>query len=121
MARTCYDHLAGWLGCAVTDALVTAGQLRRQRDRFLVTERGRGEMEALGIELARIERGRRPLARACLDWSERRPHLAGALGAELASQFLARGWLARVRASRAVRVTTRGRSELAARFGIDAP
>jgi DNA-binding transcriptional ArsR family regulator len=119
-ARTCYDHLAGWLGCAVTDRLVAAGHLRRRGDRFLVTSGGRTALEQLGIEVERLERGRRPLARACLDWSERRPHLAGALGAALAAELLARGWVTRVRASRALRITARGRSELAARLGLDA-
>ena len=120
VARTCYDHLAGWLGCAVTERLVAAGHLRRRGDGFLVTRDGRAALRQLGIEVERLERGRRPLARACLDWSERRPHLAGALGAALAAELLARGWLVRVRVSRAVRVTARGRAGLSARFGLDA-
>lgn len=120
-ARTCYDHLAGWLGCALADALVAAGQLRRRHDDFSITNRGRSELGALGIDLERIERARRPPVRACLDWSERRPHVAGALGAELATQFLTRGWLARVRASRAVRITARGRVALVERWGIALP
>ena len=121
LARTCYDHLAGWLGCAVTGALLAGGQLRRRGDGFAVTSIGRDGLAELDIDVALLERERRPLARACLDWSERRPHLAGALGAAFAAQLLARGWLARVRASRAVRVTARGRAELAARFRIDLP
>jgi len=121
LARTCYDHLAGWLGCAVTDRLVAAGHLRRRGDLFAVTRGGRALMSDLGIEVDRLERGRRPLARACVDWSERRPHLAGALGAAFTRELLARGWLARVRASRAVRVTGRGRAALAERLGVDAP
>ena len=121
LARTCYDHLAGWLGCAVTDRLVAAGHLRRRGDLFTITRGGRALMSDLGIEVDRLERGRRPLARACVDWSERRPHLAGALGAAFTTELLARGWLARVRASRAVRVTGRGRAALAERLGVDAP
>ncbi|HWM87028.1 MAG TPA: metalloregulator ArsR/SmtB family transcription factor [Kofleriaceae bacterium] len=118
-ARTCYDHLAGWLGCAVTDGLVSAGALRRNGDRFLVTSAGRARLAELDIDVAGLETGRRPLARACLDWSERRPHLAGALGAALTAELLARGWLSRVRASRAVRLTARGRTGLAERLGVD--
>jgi DNA-binding transcriptional ArsR family regulator len=121
LARTCYDHLAGWLGCAITGALVSSGVLRPRRDQFLVSPHGRGRLADLGIDVAALERGRRPLARACLDWSERRPHLAGALGAALARELLARGWLARVRASRAVRLTARGRAELPARLGVAPP
>jgi DNA-binding transcriptional ArsR family regulator len=121
LARTCYDHLAGWLGCAITSALLRSGQLRLRGDRFLIGTAGRASLAGLDIDVAELERGRRPLARACLDWSERRPHLAGALGAALAHQVLSRGWVARVRASRAVRITDRGRSELSSRFGIDRP
>jgi DNA-binding transcriptional ArsR family regulator len=119
LARLCYDHVAGWLGCAITRALVDSGQLRRQRDTFQVSARGRTQLGELDIDVGELEQGRRPLARACLDWSERRPHLAGALGAALAEQVLTRGWVARVRGSRAVRLTARGRGELASRFGID--
>ncbi len=121
LARTCYDHLAGWLGCSITGSLVSAGQLRRRQNRFVVTMTGRERLAELGIHLERLEDGRRPLARVCLDWSERRPHLAGALGAALTGQLLERGWFTRVRASRALRITSRGRSGLAEQFGIQAP
>ncbi len=121
LARTCYDHLAGWLGCAVTDALVASGALRRRGARFLIAPAGPDRLRELGVEVASLEGGRRPLVRACLDWSERRPHLAGALGASLATRLLERGWVARARASRALRVTTRGRDQLRSRLGIDVP
>ena len=105
-ARTCYDHLAGALGVALLESL--------QRQRLLtpdleVTPRGVDRFAKLGIEIEELARGRRPLTRACLDWTERRHHLAGALGAALATTFLERGWIERRPDSRAVRLTDRGR------------
>jgi DNA-binding transcriptional ArsR family regulator len=107
--RTCYDHLAGRLGVAVTDAL----RLRRDDSAFVVTRETRRRLEPLGIALDEIDAGRRPLARPCLDWSERRYHLAGALGAAVATSLFERRWLERVSGSRAVRVTPAGMGGLA--------
>jgi DNA-binding transcriptional ArsR family regulator len=105
-ARTCYDHLAGALGVALLEAL------RRQRlltPELEVTARGTSRFAELGIDVGSLARGRRPLTRPCLDWTERRHHLAGALGEALASRFLELGWIERRPASRAVRVTDEGR------------
>src|SRR5437763_15735983 len=109
-ARTCYDHLAGALGVALLESL--------QRQRLLtpklgVSPRGADRFARLGIEIDELARGRRPLTRACLDWTERRHHLAGALGAALATSFLERGWIERRPGTRAVRVTDRGRRAMA--------
>ncbi len=115
--RMCYDHLAGRLGVAVTDALVARGVLARGDDAFALTEAGTGWLAAMGIDAAALRDGRRSFARHCIDWSERRPHLAGALGAAIAERFVDRGWIRRDRDSRAVALTEDGRAALARIFG----
>jgi DNA-binding transcriptional ArsR family regulator len=115
--RTCYDHLAGRLGIAVTDAL-TSRQLLRQDMGFALTDAGLAWFGATGIPLDR--KGRRPLARACLDWTERRPHLAGVAGAALCRHALAEGWCVRIGSERAVKVTATGERALTDLLGIDA-
>ncbi|WP_405521712.1 ArsR/SmtB family transcription factor [Streptomyces canus] len=114
--RTCYDHLAGRLGIAVTDAL-TSRQLLCQDTGFALTDAGLAWFEATGIPLDR--KGRRPLARACLDWTERRPHLAGVAGAALCRHALAEGWCVRIGSERAVKVTATGERALTELLGID--
>jgi DNA-binding transcriptional ArsR family regulator len=115
--RMCYDHLAGRLGVAVTDALVARGVLARGDDAFALTEAGAGWLAAMGIDAAALRDGRRSFARHCIDWSERRPHLAGALGAAIAERFVDRGWIRRDRDSRAVALTEDGRTALTRIFG----
>lgn len=115
--RTCYDHLAGRLGIAVTDALTRRGLLRQDTG-FALTDTGLEWFAATGIALDRG--GRRPLVRACLDWTERRPHLAGAAGAALCRHVLERGWCVRVGSGRAVRVTPAGERVLADLLGVRA-
>ncbi|KQX77428.1 winged helix-turn-helix domain-containing protein [Streptomyces sp. Root1310] len=146
--RTCYDHLAGRLGIAVTDALTAHGLLsavsepegradgaaagpsaagprapaapavRERATGFLLTEAGLRWFEGSGIALDRATR--RPLARACLDWTERRPHLAGAAGAALCRHALDAGWCVRIGSERAVKVTAAGERALAELLGVDA-
>ncbi|MGW1914481.1 ArsR/SmtB family transcription factor [Streptomyces sp. NPDC002076] len=113
--RTCYDHLAGRLGIAVTDALTVRGLLRQDTG-FALTDAGVEWFRAAGIALE--VSGRRPLARACLDWTERRPHLAGAAGAALCRHALDAGWCVRIGSERAVKVTLSGERELASLLGI---
>ncbi|MFE9677945.1 ArsR/SmtB family transcription factor [Streptomyces sp. NPDC006259] len=114
--RTCYDHLAGRLGIAVTDALTTRGLLVQDTG-FALTDAGLDWFAGAGIALDRG--GRRPLARACLDWTERRPHLAGVAGAALCRHALDTGWCERIGSERAVRVTATGRRALGELLGID--
>lgn len=114
-ARTCYDHLAGKLGVALLEALQRSDLLT---DELEVTPRGADRFAKLGIEIDELVRGRRPLTRPCLDWTERRHHLAGALGAALATTFLERGWIERLPRSRAVRVTDSGRRALARELAV---
>jgi DNA-binding transcriptional ArsR family regulator len=118
-ARTCYDHLAGKLGVAVADALVRRRALRRADGRFERGARAGGVFASLGIDLDAIEEVRRPFALSCLDWSERQPHVAGALGAAIASQALAAGWVTRRPDSRALDVTEQGRNAFAAELGVE--
>ncbi|KAA0931395.1 ArsR/SmtB family transcription factor [Streptomyces apricus] len=113
--RTCYDHLAGRLGIAVTDALTGLGLLRQDTG-FALTDAGVRWFEDAGIPLVRT--GRRPLARACLDWTERRPHLAGTAGAALCRHALDKGWCVRIGSDRAVKVTKTGERALAEHLGI---
>lgn len=115
-ARTCYDHLAGALGVALFDAL--------QRQRLLTaelepTKRGAKRFRELGVDLDELAARRRPFAKRCLDWTERRHHLAGSLGAELATRCFELGWIERLPSSRAVLVTAKGRNALARELAID--
>ncbi|MER5442120.1 winged helix-turn-helix domain-containing protein [Streptomyces sp. NPDC002790] len=119
--RTCYDHLAGRLGITVTDAMVERGLLRLATDpsTFALTDAGHGWFRALG---APLDPGpRRPLARGCLDWTERRLHLAGRAGAALCAHAFAAGWVERIGSERAVRVTGAGERALRAELGAAAP
>ncbi|MEU3900590.1 winged helix-turn-helix domain-containing protein [Streptomyces sp. NPDC045251] len=114
--RTCYDHLAGRLGIAVTDALTGHGLLRQDTG-FALTDAGLGWFGTVGITLKCT--GRRPLARACLDWTERRPHLAGVAGAALCRHALDSRWCVRIGTERAVKVTPAGEEALSGLLGID--
>jgi DNA-binding transcriptional ArsR family regulator len=113
--RTCYDHLAGRLGIAVTDAFGALGLLRQDTG-FALTDAGLAWFARAGIRLDRA--GRRPLARACLDWTERRPHLAGTAGAALCRHALDAGWCVRIGSERAVKVTPAGEGAFAELLGI---
>jgi DNA-binding transcriptional ArsR family regulator len=128
-ARTCYDHLAGRLGTALAGSLDARGHVILGDGGALITEVGRDFLVGLGAGLgaALADRndggaagGRRPLCRVCLDWSERRHHLAGRLGAALLTCSLERGWIARIPDSRAVAITESGNQAFSAVFGITA-
>ncbi|WP_433235642.1 ArsR/SmtB family transcription factor [Streptosporangium sp. CA-135522] len=112
VARTCYDHLAGRLGVTITDALTARGLLRQDAG-FALSDEGLAWFEAeLRVPLPPPS-GRRPLARPCLDWTERRHHLAGTAGAVLCTTALERGWVSRIGSGRALRVTEAGREAMA--------
>ena len=125
-ARTCYDHLAGQLGVALADALVAQGHAEMNRDAGIVTDAGLEFLHRIGIDveaaLARcMKRPGRVLCRPCLDWSERKPHLAGALGTALCAHSFESGWIRRMDGTRAVMITPKGhrvfREEFRAQLG----
>ena len=117
--RTCYDHLAGRVGVELGEALERRRLLVPEGDRLVLTKRGKRHLAELGLDLSAVAAARRMFARRCLDWSERRYHVAGALGAALTDRLFALGWIERHGSSRAVRVTEAGRRGLRARFGLD--
>lgn len=120
-ARTCYDHLAGRIGVAIHDVLVDRGALRTGPDGYELTDAGADLLTGLGVEVAAARAARRSFARPCLDFTVRRSHLAGALGAGLCARFLAAGWLVRRSSGqRGLRLTDGGRRVLAETFGIEA-
>ena len=116
-ARTCYDHLAGRLGVALADALTAEGHVVLGEDGGTVTESGTGFFQAMGIDLEAGLKRQRCFCRPCLDWSERRPHLAGTLGAAIATTAFEQGWIERLRDTRAVAITTAGRARMSELFG----
>jgi DNA-binding transcriptional ArsR family regulator len=109
-ARTCYDHLAGRLGVLLADTLVERGLVSSTGSD--VTTAGEDWLRSQEIDVAALRRSRRTYVRYCLDWTERRDHLAGAVGAAIAHTMLARRWIVRVDGTRAVRLTQRGRDGL---------
>ncbi|GJE61597.1 hypothetical protein MPOCJGCO_3719 [Methylobacterium trifolii] len=117
-ARTCYDHLAGRLAVSLADALVARGAIQLTEEAGEVTPAGHSLLAEFGIAQEPVRTGRRLFCRPCLDWSERRPHLAGILGAALCTRCEDLGWIARSRDSRAVTVTEAGRAGFRERFGI---
>jgi DNA-binding transcriptional ArsR family regulator/predicted transcriptional regulator len=146
VCRTCYDHLAGRVGVQLTESLLRQGLIRADEEdgaipvprgmvngagkgmsarsggmtghSFLLTPKGIRFLETMGIDCEALRRQRRGLARACLDWTERRPHLAGSLGAALLQLMLDRHWLRRMEGTRAVLVTPKGRKAMNELFGI---
>jgi DNA-binding transcriptional ArsR family regulator len=116
-ARTCYDHLAGRLGVDVADGLVSSGVLAPAEHGFAPTARGAHTLGSIGIDVASLSALRRPMTLACLDWSEQRPHLAGALGAALLRTLESVGGVERLSPGRAVRLRPAGRDVLG-RLGV---
>ena len=115
-ARVCYNHLAGDFGVRMLDRLVADGNMMLDGDEIALTASGESRMAALGIDLAPLQAQRRPLCRTCLDWSERRSHLAGALGEALLTRFIEIGWAKREMGSRVIRFTPPGEKAFLAAF-----
>lgn len=107
-ARICYDHLAGDLAVALYDGMVERGRLRERGDAVALTPEGEAFAADFGMDLPALAKARRPLCRACLDWSSRRTHLAGGLGAAFLERFQALGWAKREDGSRAIRFSAAG-------------
>ena len=121
LSRVCYDHLAGWLAVAIRSALIRRGILVEDGAEHRVTSTGEAWLNTLGIDLDPARRARRPFARRCLDWSERRPHLAGALGSALLQRVLEQDWIVRVPGERTVELTAAGRRLLARELDLEVP
>ena len=118
-ARSCYDHLAGTLAVSLTDHLVATGSLSVVDGQATLTDSGRHRFEEIGVS-TEAGRGSRPVVRTCLDWSERRPHLAGSVPAGLLTHMLDEGWMHRP-AGRALWLTDLGRAELHRTLAFTAP
>ncbi len=122
MARTCYDHVAGVLGVMLHDRLIATGSLSpcspATDNSYDLTPTGVAALQALGVDITGARASRRRFAFACLDWSERRFHIGGSLGAALLSLALGKKWVTRDRAGRTLQVTPLGRRELLAQFGL---
>ncbi|MFV0301319.1 MAG: ArsR/SmtB family transcription factor [Paracoccus sp. (in: a-proteobacteria)] len=117
-ARICYNHLAGDLGTQLFDALLARGMIERRGDELCLTDAGRHHAAGFGIDIAALSGRRAPLCRECLDWSERRAHLAGSLGRALLARVEALGWASRVEGSRVVRFSRSGEQAFRDRFGL---
>lgn len=118
IARTCYDHLAGRLGVALTQRMVERKFLKPVGRDFCLTPPGEKFLRKFGVDIEKAKRQRRAFARQCRDWTERQPHLAGALGAALAARWLELRWVNRVPEERYLVVTDRGRTALKKLFSI---
>lgn len=114
-ARTCYDHLAGRLGVAIAEGMTARGVIELDDEAGIITDKGVEVLRRAGI-IADADgdtaRSARPLCRPCLDWSERRPHVAGRLGAAICRHALEQAWVRRMKGTRALQVTPRGRAQL---------
>src|SRR5215470_12865904 len=120
-ARLCYDHIAGRLGVALTDALLSREHVAFDADGGVLTTSGERFLNEFGIDVGEARRHRRIFCRPCIDWTERRPHLAGAVGSALAERLFDLGWIARVRDKRTLLVTPTGRRHLFETFGVTVP
>jgi len=116
-ARICYDHLAGEIAVRICEAMVKARWLVQEGRDFRVTRTGEKELGALDIDLDAARRSRRIFARACVDLTQRRPHIGGALGTALLDLYVERGWILRARRSRVVTITPKGHEGIRRAFG----
>lgn len=118
-ARTCYDHLAGKLGVTVTHALLEQNYVVLDEQNYGLTSKGTAWFESQGIDVEPLKKKRRKFAYACLDWSERRFHIAGSLGAVIADLFFENNWVKRLPHTRAVKITAKGATLLKQEFAIN--
>jgi len=117
-ARTCYDHMAGSVAVRLHDHFAAQGWLAPEADGYRLNEAGEQQFARLGVDVPALRKQRRRFACPCLDWSERKPHLGGALGAALLQLALQRGWVERELDSRALQVPARGQRQMLAAFGL---
>lgn len=117
--RTCYNHLAGFVGVAIAEAMEERGYLKKSDAIYLLTDKGWQWFSKLDISENDFQKNRRPLTRQCIDGTERRSHLAGQLGDVLLQKMLYKGWFEKMESSREVVVTTKGHQALLDYLGID--
>ena len=118
-ARTCYDHLAGRVGVVLTETLVNKGALHYQGDQFIFSEYGATILSEINIELDKVRQGKRKFAFPCLDWSERRYHLGGALGAALLQQLVKKDWVRKSTEDRQIVLTSAGKKGIWEWIGVE--
>lgn len=118
LARTCYNHFAGRLGVGIADAMLARGQIELDQDAGTVTEPGRDFLKRFGVAISPAANAGRLFCRPCLDWSERRPHLAGALGVALTCRCFELGWVRKIEGTRALSITQKGRQGFQKAFGF---
>jgi len=116
--RTCYDHMAGLLGVAINSFLVKEQFLQHTKQAYIITPKGTDFFTGFGIDLKSLQSNRRILAKPCLDWSERKDHLAGSLGAEMLKIILRNGWVRKTENSRALLITSKGENVIYNTFKI---
>lgn len=116
--RSCYDHLAGKMGVALTDSLLKQDLIAAEGSQYKVTNPGVKWFTQLGVDIAELKTRRRVFARQCLDWSERRHHMAGSLGAVLLEKMLAEDWIRKTKNSRALVITAKGEKKLYELLGL---
>ncbi len=117
-ARTCYDHMAGRIAVRITNSLIARSHVVLDEDGGTVTEAGLAFLDSIVVDLS-FGSSRRVFCRPCLDWSERRPHLAGVVGAALLNHALVHDWVRRARGSRALSITPHGRRGLFETYGVE--
>lgn len=118
-ARTCYDHLAGKIAIEITNSMLLSRKIIQHPDSFEVTRKGEEWLDELDISIAEIGAQKRKFAFPCLDWSERKPHIGGALGAAMLDKLLEKDWIRRKQHSREVIITGLGQTELRQLFSIE--
>ncbi|HSD08731.1 winged helix-turn-helix domain-containing protein [Flavobacterium sp.] len=116
--RTCYDHLAGKIGVAVTESLLSQNIILGLNNKFEVSSDGINWFSNFGIDLEELKKQRRLFVKPCLDWSERKNHIAGSLGASLLDKMITDDWLRKIENSRAIQITGKGQKELLKHFNI---
>lgn len=116
--RTCYDHLAGKVGVLLTEQLIEQKLIEPEGAVYLVTKKGRSFFSEFNIDTDELKKSRRIFAKPCLDWTERKPHLAGALGAAFLEKMLLSDYFRKTKDSRAIVITAKGREQLYDRFKI---
>src|ERR1700733_9927937 len=117
--RSCYDHLAGKVGVTLTEGLLKQQYMTKEGSNFLVTEGGAAWFDALEIDVDELKKQKRHFAKPCLDWSERKHHLAGALGAALLTRMIGEGWIRRTAGTRAITLTRKGEEAFLTHLKID--